>query len=394
MAKFIDSVNAFSHLIDTPTVMQDGLLKEFQFAVKDVFDIQGFRVQAGNPQYFDQANIADKTAPAISILQKAGAQLLGKTHTDELGGSLFGMNTHYGPPLNSYSPEHVPGGSSSGSAAAVAAKLVDFSLGADTSGSVRAPASFCGIYGIRPTLSRIPTVGVLPISQHLDTVGLFSPHPDIISQVLDVYGLKEKPKLTRLRVIPSLVSSLEGSLRVSFLEKLDSLKTIIPSSVPLLVNEDLLVQWSETIRTLAMYGLWQEHQDWITKSQPAFGKMITDRLKQGRSLKFADYKLAAKRQDIMKAFMDDHLEPGDVAVFPTVHDIAPRLSSTTSQLKDFALKASRHTCIAALAGLPEITVPLRNIKGNCSIGVSLLGKAGTDRSLAALAAEFHSALHG
>src|ERR1700722_11658462 len=178
MLSIIDSVNAFTQLINAPTETREGSLKGYQFGVKDVFDVKGFRIQAGNPEYFDQANIADLTAPAVAILQDAGAKLVGKTHTDELGGSLFGLNAHYGPPINSNSPERVPGGSSSGSAAAVSANLVDFALGADTSGSVRAPASFCGIYGFRPTFGRIPTTGVLPISSHLDTVGIFAQHPD------------------------------------------------------------------------------------------------------------------------------------------------------------------------------------------------------------------------
>ncbi|HCC24217.1 MAG TPA: amidase, partial [Holosporales bacterium] len=193
MPPIIDSVNAFTQFIPPLSIeVKNNSLKGYRFAVKDVFDVKGFRTQAGNPDYFAQIAPSVKTAQAVTILQEAGAILVGKTHTDELGGSLFGLNEHYGPPINSYSPNCVPGGSSSGSAAAVAANLIDFALGADTSGSVRAPASFCGIYGLRPTFDRIPTTGVLPISPHLDTVGVFARHPDIIAQVLDVYGIKEQ----------------------------------------------------------------------------------------------------------------------------------------------------------------------------------------------------------
>ncbi len=389
-----DSVNAFTQLVDIPLEKQNGALKDYLFAVKDVFDIKGFRTQAGNPEYFDKMSIADTTAPAISILQNAGAKLVGKTHTDELGGSLFGLNEHYGSPINFSSPERVPGGSSSGSAAAVSANLVDFALGADTSGSVRAPASFCGIYGLRPTFGSISTVGVLPISPHLDTVGIFARHPHIIMQVLDAYGMHEESSFMRLRIIPSLVESLKDPLKSIFLEKLYIINELMSSTTtPLLIDEDKLIQWSTVIRTIAMYGLWQVHKEWILKSSPTFGELIKDRLKMASSIPYEDYKVALKKQGDIKAFMDDNLETGDIAIFPTVHDIPPLVLSTSSQLKDFALKTSRHTCIAALAGFPEITVPLRNIKMKCSLGMSLLGKAGKDYSLASFALKTHSLLH-
>jgi amidase len=393
MSAITDSVNAFTQLMNTPIEAQNGPLKGYQFAVKDVFEVKGFRIQAGNPDYFDQASVANMTAPAVAILESAGAKLVGKTHTDELGGSLFGVNEHYGTPINFHSPEHVPGGSSSGSAAAVSASLVNFALGADTSGSVRAPASFCGIYGFRPTFGKIPTTGVLPISNYLDTVGIFAWHPDMIAQVLDVYGMKEKNQFTRLRIIPSLVDHLRGSLKDAFLEKLNAIKMLTSSMLPLIINEDTLTQWSGIIRTIAMYDLWQVHKEWILKLNPAFGELINERLKIARSVPYEDYKLALKKQKEMRGFMDDTLEPGDITVFPTVHDIPPVLSSTVSQLKDFSLKASCHTCIAALTGFPEITIPLRNIKKQCSLGMSFLGKAGKDYSLTSFASRAHSIIN-
>ena len=392
MSTLIDSVNAFTQVIDTPHKSHTGPLKGYQFAVKDVFDVQGFRTQAGNPDYFEQTSVADITALAVAMLQDAGATLVGKTHTDELGGSLFGLNVHYGAPRNSASPKHVPGGSSSGSAAAVSANLVDFALGADTSGSVRAPASFCGIYGFRPTLRKIPTTGVLPISSHLDTVGIFARHPDVIAQVLDVYGMKEKSSFTRLRIIPSLVDHLEGPLKSTFLKKIDIINLLTLSATPLAIHEDQLIQWSTVTRTIAMYDLWQVHKDWILKSNPTFGELISDRLKMARSVHYAEYKIALNVQETMREFMNDTLESGDLVVFPTVHDIPPLLSSSITDLKDFALKTARHTCIAALSGFPEISLPLKDIKDRCSLGMSFLAKPGEDLSLTAFASKALSIL--
>lgn len=389
MTKRIDSVNAFTQFVNFPPQAQSGPLTGYQFAVKDVFAVKGLRTQAGNPDYFKQAPIEDLTAPAITLLQEAGAQLMGKTHTDELGGSLFGINEHYGSPTNTNSPTRVPGGSSSGSAAAVAAGLVDFAIGADTSGSVRAPASFCGIYGFRPTIGRISTTGVLPISSHLDTVGIFARHPDMIGQVLNIYGINEENELTRLRIIPSLVNLLERSLKEAFLENLSKINKLAHATTPLLIDEDQLIQWSAIIRTIAMYDLWQVHKDWILNSNPKFGILINDRIKLARSLEYEDYKQALIKQKAIREFMNDNLEPGDIVVFPTVHDIPPLLTASIDQLKEFGLKASRHTCIAALNGFPEVTVPLQNIKENGSLGMSFLGKAGADYSLMSFANRAH-----
>lgn len=386
MLQVPEVVHPFTQLFNSSLMEGEGPLKGKQFAVKDVFDVKGFRIQAGNPDYFSQAKMSDRTAPAITTLQKAGAKLIGKTHTDELGGSLFGLNEHYGSPLNSYSPERVPGGSSSGSAAAVAATLVDFALGADTSGSVRAPASFCGIYGLRPTFGAIPISGVLPISPYLDTVGIFARSPHIIAQVIEVYGIKEESKVTRFKIIPSLINSLPSALEKIFLEKLSFINKLIPSAAPLSIDEETLLRWSAVIRTIAMYGLWHVHKEWILKSQPRFGQLIHERVKLASSIEEADFKSALKQQEEIRKFMDNNVEPGDVVIFPTVHDIPPLLSSTNTQLKEFALKTSRHTCIAALAGFPEITLPLRNIQGNGSLGMSFLGRKGSDHSLASFAA--------
>ncbi|WP_281354819.1 amidase family protein [Chelativorans alearense] len=112
------------------------------------------------------------TTPAIQRVFDAGARFVGKTHTDELAWSLYGMNPHFGTPVNPAAPDRIPGGSSSGSA--VAAGIADIGIGTDTGGSVRAPASFCGIWGLRPTHGRIPLKGCMELAASLDTCGFFA----------------------------------------------------------------------------------------------------------------------------------------------------------------------------------------------------------------------------
>jgi hypothetical protein len=152
----------------------DGPLRGLTFAVKDVFDIAGHRTGNGNPLWLETHPPATRTASAVERLLAAGAKMVGKTHTDELAYSLNGENVHYGTPINPRAPGRIPGGSSSGSAVAVAGSLVDFALGSDCGGSVRLPASYCGIYGIRTTHGLVPADGVVDLAKSFDTVGWFA----------------------------------------------------------------------------------------------------------------------------------------------------------------------------------------------------------------------------
>ena len=152
-----DTLGAFCHHTHvTLPGSETGPLATLSLAVKDVFHIKGHPTGAGNPDWLRTHPVAGTTAPAVQRLLDAGAHIVGKTHTDELAYSLNGENVHYGTPVNPNAAGRIPGGSSSGSAAAVAGGLVDFAIGTDCGGSVRLPASYCGIFGFRPTHGRIP----------------------------------------------------------------------------------------------------------------------------------------------------------------------------------------------------------------------------------------------
>ncbi|PKI51559.1 hypothetical protein CRG98_028119 [Punica granatum] len=136
-----------------------------------IFDVEGQVTGFGNPDWARTHSAACSTAPSVLAVLEAGATCVGKTVMDEMAYSINGENKHYGTPRNPCAPDRVPGGSSSGSAVAVGAMLVDFSLGTDTGGSVRVPASYCGIYGFRPSHDVVSTSGVIPMAQSFDTVG-------------------------------------------------------------------------------------------------------------------------------------------------------------------------------------------------------------------------------
>ncbi|KAJ6715383.1 AMIDASE 1 [Salix viminalis] len=153
------------------------------FAINDIFELEEHVTGFGNPDWARTHEAAEKTAVTVTALLKNGALCVGKTVIDELAFGVSGENMHYGAPINPEMPAHVPGGSSSGSAVAVAAELVDFALGTDTTGCIRIPAAFCGLLSYRPSHGAVSMIGVLPNSQSLDTVGWLARDPSILLRV-------------------------------------------------------------------------------------------------------------------------------------------------------------------------------------------------------------------
>lgn len=167
--------NAFLDLRQMPVAHAElGPLAGLRLAVKDIYDVAGYRTGCGNSRKFAESNAASRTAPAVQTILDAGARFVGKTQTDELAFALFGQNAHFPFPVNPAAPDRVTGGSSSGSASAVAGRLADIATGSDTGGSIRAPASFCGLIGLRTTHGRIALDGTMKLAPSFDTFGWFA----------------------------------------------------------------------------------------------------------------------------------------------------------------------------------------------------------------------------
>jgi len=164
----------------------DGPLTGVTVAVKDIVDVAGITTGAGNPDWLATHEPAERHAPAVQRLLDAGATVIGKAHTDEFAWSLSGTNHHYGTPRNPAAPGRVPGGSSSGSASAVALGVAELAIGTDTAGSIRVPASYCGLYGIRPSHGRVPVKGILPLAWSFDTCGLFAADGELLQRAARV----------------------------------------------------------------------------------------------------------------------------------------------------------------------------------------------------------------
>src|SRR5256884_4697539 len=178
-----------------------GPLAGLTFAAKDLFDVAGHPTGGGNRDWARQHPVPTRHAWAVQRLLDAGATLIGKTVTDEVSLGLLGENAFDGTPLNPKAPDRVPGGSSSGSASAVAQGLCDVALGTDTGGSVRVPASFCGLFGIRPTHGRLPVTGMMPQAPSSDTTGWFARDAGTFAKVASVMLGEPIPSALPARLI-------------------------------------------------------------------------------------------------------------------------------------------------------------------------------------------------
>ena len=366
-----------------------GPLVGLYFGAKDIFDIAGYPTGFGSPDWFDTHPIATQTAPAIEMLIHNGASLVGKTHTDELTYSLLGMNAHYGTPLNSAAPLRIPGGSSSGSAAAVAANLVDFAIGSDTGGSVRAPASFCGIYGIRPTHGRISLEHTRPLAKSFDTLGWFAREPKLLLQVGEVLLGEKAASQTRPHTLfePFFLEEAWHLIDPHLAQRVKEQLLKIPflsSSQSLSIQPYDLANWANTFRIIQGAEIWAEHGAWATQHIEQMGPGVKERFIAASNITLSELKAALQQQVEIKQCLETILSHKRVLIVPTAANIPPLLNSTPAEFDRFRGDSFRLLCIAGLAGLPQINLPLIKID-DVPFGVSIIGAPHTDIEVLQLA---------
>lgn len=362
-----------------------GPLAGLTFGVKDIYDIAGHKTGFGNPDWLETHPPAARTAPVVATLLAAGADLLGKTQTDELTYSLNGENTHYGTPVNVNAPGRIPGGSSSGSAAAVAGGLVDFALGSDTGGSVRAPASFCGIYGIRPTHGRIALEGVCPLAQSFDTAGWFARDATLLERVGRVLlGTAPASIPGRILLAQDALLLLDAAAVAALQPALARIEEVLGALQPVTVSAEGLPQWFQAFRILQGAEIHAQLGDWVAGVQPKLGPGVRERMQWVATIGAEEVARAQAMRDAARSRMQSLLVERAVLVLPTVPDIAPRCNTPAAALDDFRARAMSLLCIAGLAGLPQVSLPLAKLHG-CPLGVSLIAARGEDALLLALA---------
>ncbi|MBU8544603.1 MULTISPECIES: amidase [Roseomonadaceae] len=357
-----------------------GPLAGLTFAVKDLFDVAGTRSGWGNPDRLRDAPVSLTTASALLPVLDAGATLIGKTHTDEIASGLFGENPHYGAPINPRAPDRVPGGSSSGSAAAVAAGLCDFAFGTDTGGSVRVPSSFCGLYGIRTTHGRVSVAGVMPMAPSIDTVGWFARDAALLRRIGEVF-FGPAPDITpRLLIAEDAfeipLPTLGAALR-------DAAQNLGPAQGITLYAEGA-AHWLDTFRPLQLGELWTTHGTWAREPGRKLSPAVADRIELAATVTPDAIALAWRERERLTARLHALLGRDGILVIPTAHDLPPLRDAPVSAQVAFRDRTLALTCVASLCRLPQVNIPAGTLDG-IPIGLSLVGAPYQDAALLAAA---------
>lgn len=373
-----------------------GVLAGTSFAVKDCFNIAGTRTGFGQPTWLATQPVPTMTARAVLELTGAGARMVGKTHCDELCYSLTGENVHYGTPVNVNAPGRIPGGSSSGSSAAVAAGLVDFAIGTDCGGSVRIPASYCGILGIRPTHGRVSLENVIPFGPSFDVGGWFAREPAVLERVGEVL-LGADPQSTvptRMVLLEDAFALVGPAVRAALAPAIEGLRATMPDAASLDISGSALDRWFEVFKTIQASEVWGNHGAWIRQAQPRLGPGVKERMAWAEGLAPEVIEAARAHRRRIMSHVDAVLRPGDVLCLPTSPRVAPKLCSPIDKIEvEYREQAMHLLCIAGLNGLPQISLPLAAIDG-LPIGLSIAGRRGSDRMLLALASRVMASKSG
>lgn len=363
-----------------------GPLAGLTVAVKDMYDIAGTRTGGGSPDWLEAHPPATAHAAAVRSLLERGATVIGKTVCDEFFFSVTGANAHYGTPINPRAPGRLPGGSSSGSAAAAAAGACDFALGSDTGGSVRVPAAFCGLYGIRPTHGRIDMTGAMPMAPSFDVPGWFASGPGVLRHVgealLDAGGVRAN--LRKLIVVDDAFAEADAQVAQLLRAAIDAMASDLPRPVHDAIAPQGLDPWRESFRTIQAREIWGIYGQFVEKHRPKLGPGIRERMKFAATVSERDADRARQQQKRAREHIRALVEPGTVLTLPTAPCIALRLDTSAEELESFRVRVMRLTCIAGVSGLPQVTLPVGSVSG-CPIGLSFIGWHGADEALLDLA---------
>jgi amidase len=373
----------------------EGALSGLRFAVKDIIDVAGYATGCGNPTWLATHPTATVSALCVEQLRAAGGSCDGKTITDEVAFSLIGENHFYGTPLNPAAPDRVPGGSSSGSASAVACGLVDFAIGSDTGGSVRVPASNCGIWGLRPTHGVISVAGVLPFAPTFDTIGVFAREADVLvraAQVLLGGESVPRPAPARIHLAREAFELANESVRAGLAPAVEALRAQYPgrvqsSSLAEICSDSKAADfgvWFRTYCSLQWGEIASSLGAWIAAARPEFGpatKISFEMVNGFDRSRLAE--VIIEREGLARGLARG-LAADDLLCIPTTPAGAPLKNSGQDRRSDYYRRALSLTSLAGIGRLPQVSIPVATV-GNVPIGLSLVGARGQDMHLLAVA---------
>lgn len=364
----------------------DGPLSGLSFAAKDLFDVAGAPTGGGNHDWPTGRPVPTRNAWAVQTLLDAGASLIGKTITDEVSLGILGENAFDGTPRNVRAPGRVPGGSSSGSAAAVAAGICDTALGTDTGGSVRVPSSFCGLYGIRPTHGRIDVTGMLPQAPTSDTTGWFARDAETFSKVSSVMLGEAIPASlpNRLIVAVDAFGFADATVADALQPMVKRLAGLVGSSREEIMAPQGLSVWARAQRTLQPAEAYNTFKGWLDERNPRFAFSVARALVMGSMISETDRAWANLMRQEVRARMKYLLPAGTILCLPTTPFPAPLTGQPLSILEPLRDRISCLCAQGGLAGHPQVSLPGATVDG-LPIGLSIIGARGSDAGLVAVA---------
>lgn len=372
--------------------LQDGSLDGTCFAAKDIFAVKDRVCGFGSPDWQATHAPDSQNAYVIDQLRSNGAKLEYVTVSDELALSLDGLNTHYTLPVNRQSPDRLCGGSSSGSASSCAHELVDFALGTDTAGSIRVPAAYCGLYGLRPTHGAISTEGVLPLGPSFDTVGVLTRDAAMMERVAQVLLPQCDP-----------LAAVDQTMYVD-----DHMLSLLDERLGLRC-EDVIARFGQHFKQvrrdnfdfdLAAYARhysvmrgfesWQAHGQWWQTHKPNLLAGTAERFVAGSKVTLKEYEHSQRAYKTVRQKMADFFASGGAILTPTVWTYPPLLTASAELLADNRQRNLLLTGLSFFAGLPQLNIPVKidSARGlPATFGFSLIGGYNSDLALIRLAGE-------
>ncbi len=360
----------------------DGPLSGLTFAVKDLIDVAGWPTGGGSPDWPRIYPTPARHAAVVQTLLDAGASIVGKTITDEVSLGILGENAHDGTPLNPAAPDRVPGGSSSGSASAVAGGACDFALGTDTGGSVRVPASFCGLYGIRPTHGRIDFTGVMAQSPSADTCGWFARDAATFGRVGEALcggPLPERLPATLL-VATDAFGFADPAVQEALGPLVDQLAVLIGKRRDETLASQGLSVWHRSQRVLQTSESLKTFEPWLDQCNPRLAFNVARGLVQSSMLTDLERSAAALMREEARARLRLLLPPGTILCLPTTPCPAPLKGLCNTELNAIRDRISCLTSHGGLTGVPQVSLPGATV-GGAPVGLSIIGPRGADLDL-------------
>jgi len=363
--------------------LREGPLDGLRFTVKDNIDIAGHKTSYGSPAWRDAHPAPAHNALCVDQLLCAGARCVGKVVADEFTYSLDGESFYFGTPRNGKAPDRVPGGSSSGSAASVSNGLADFSLCTDAGGSIRVPASLCGLWGMRPSLHRISEAGVLPFQPSVSTVGVLADRCDVLDTAMRVLlngRTSSSASLKRIFVLQDALQLADAAVQEQFRGALERLVSdtgidFVPIRFSEIVGEPCALQACNmnALRDLQTAEFQSTVGNWIEAFRPELG--FTFAMAYGNVQKFDRIAALDNIARCQRLFhqINAFFAPDTIICFPTTTKIAPKKGSlnTLEAVMDFYDPTMTITAFSGVAHLPEVSAPMMTVEG-CPVGLSFV----------------------